>query len=44
MSEWKSVLKSTSIEKQTSNEAMDKLMEGLGKVIADYQKEQHEII
>ena len=40
MSEWQSVLKSTSIEKQTSNEAMDKLMEGLGKVIADYQKEQ----
>ena len=40
MSEWKSVLKSTSIEKQTSNEVMDKFVENLGKVIADYQKEQ----
>lgn len=40
MSEWKSVLKSTSIEKQTSDEAMDKLLEGLGKVIADYSKEK----
>jgi len=40
MSEWQSVLKSTSIEKQTSNEVMDKFVENLGKVIADYQKEQ----
>ena len=40
MSEWKSVLKSTSIEKQTSNEAMDKFVEGLGKIMQEYEKER----
>ena len=40
MSEWQSVLKSTSIEKQTSNEAMDKFIEGLGKVMQEYEKER----
>tara|TARA_R100001126_G_C4812356_1_gene142502 strand:+ start:10 stop:792 length:783 start_codon:yes stop_codon:yes gene_type:complete len=40
MSKWKSVLKATSIEKQTSNQAMDKFVEGLGKIMQEYEKEK----
>ena len=37
MSEWQSVLKSTSVKKQSDS---DKILEEMGKLIADYQKEQ----
>ena len=37
MSEWQTILKSTSIEKQSNS---DKILEEMGKLIADYQKEQ----